>query len=437
MRKLRKIQAGILKHHKKAETLSLFINFLSADKNSIASFLKDLDISSGKVQRNSRDENSKSLISCHLTAKGLKKLGYTKEKGYPTDDPFFWGFSEKDKELFPDALADDWNSIFKDEVHAMVKIAGGDLNKNEEKIETLAVTYKIRIFHTEKGQIIPNNTEPFGYKDGITSIKLADKNHNPIAGQLPLVLDKYNGSFLAFMKLEQEVDKFHNEIKKMAEAIGVPESYARALVMGRFQDGTPLAISDKPLAATAQTEEQKKAIEDFNKFDIQKNKCPFHSFKKGKWEIIGTTYADDKNGFKCPEQAHIRIVNSRDAEEIIDGNFIPMVIIRRSIPYYENNKPKGLLFQCFQGHPRQFEVMQESWINGGSSYRKEKNNRNEKIVDSILASSNEDTELNKKWYYHWGNDSSKKFDFKKFVHFKGGAFFYTPSIEFFKNPLKC
>ncbi len=96
----------------------------------------------------------------------------------------------------------------------------------------------------------------------------------------------FQSSYMAFAWIYQDVAKFnrflHDNAAKVAGlAPGQDaEEFLAAKMMGRWRDGTPLALSpDRPNDALAP--------DDFD-------------------------YAQDVEGFRCPISAHVRIVNGRD-----------------------------------------------------------------------------------------------------------------------------
>ena len=104
-----------------------------------------------------------------------------------------------------------------------------------------------------------------------------------------------------FRKLEQNVRAFKEREQQFAQALGLPEADAKragALVMGRFEDGTPVVLKATP---------------------DRSGPVP-NNF----------TYEDDSHGGKCPFQAHIRKVNPRQ-----EG--VPR-IVRRGITYGTRDK---------------------------------------------------------------------------------------------------
>ena len=82
------------------------------------------------------------------------------------------------------------------------------------------------------------------------------------------------GSYLVFWKLEQNVRGFNDSVRELAGNLGIDEQLAAAMAMGRYRDGTPLAMSG-----------QNRGLRPvWNNFD----------------------YADDLDGSRCPFHAHVR-----------------------------------------------------------------------------------------------------------------------------------
>lgn len=159
-----------------------------------------------------------------------------------------------------------------------------------------------------------------------------------------------NGSFLVVRKLRQDVPALRNAVRVAADTAGLDVELILAKMMGRWQDGTPLA-----------------APETVNDFD----------------------YDDDATGSKCPFHAHVRRANPRrvaldnagpDQQEP-PGRRRPR-LMRRGMSYgprYAPSWPKagerapedgverGLVFMAYNASiSEQFEVVQR-WISGGNS----------------------------------------------------------------------
>ena len=159
-----------------------------------------------------------------------------------------------------------------------------------------------------------------------------------------------NGSFLVIRQLEQDPDAFNAYCKdegvRLASRLGPPykitSDFIAAKLVGRWRNGAPLVRS--PYSASA-TETM-----------IKEN-----SFQLG---------LEDPEGLRCPFGAHIRRANPRDSlnpgslDQIAISNRHRILRIGRKYVPREGQKP-GLLFMCLNGDlERQFEFIQQTWLNG-------------------------------------------------------------------------
>ena len=119
------------------------------------------------------------------------------------------------------------------------------------------------------------------------------------------------GSFFIFRKLEQFVRGFKKREVEIAEILsleGEKSELAGAMIVGRFEDGTPVTMSDEA--------RKLKPPNDFN-------------------------YAGDP-GSRCPFHAHIRKVNPRGSSGTEERSHI---MARRGIPF--EDKPRSADFEEF------------------------------------------------------------------------------------------
>jgi Dyp-type peroxidase family len=149
----------------------------------------------------------------------------------------------------------------------------------------------------------------------------------------------YNGTYLVFRQLAQDVEAFNKACEDLSDRVGVPKDRFAAMVVGRWQDGSPIMkcpIAHDPMLAEAP------AANDFS-------------------------YSGDPHGERCPIGSHIRRANPRDslgddAEEswkVANRHRI----LRRGRPY-DNGREQGLHFISLQADiTRQFEFIQQNWIN--------------------------------------------------------------------------
>lgn len=199
-----------------------------------------------------------------------------------------------------------------------------------------------------------------------------------IAGAaMPLAFSR-NGTFMAYRKLHQNVASWRKFIADQAEKFGQvfgindPDSARETLVAkmaGRWSDGVPL--SSAPDA---------ESWAHFNE------KYPLGSEARAK-ALIDFSYADDPKGVKCPMTSHLRRVNTRDAldpwvavgqDSQAAGSVLNnrRRILRRGLPYGASGPETTddddhgivMLVVC-ASLVRQFEFVQQQWINYGLDAR--------------------------------------------------------------------
>lgn len=250
------------------------------------------------------------------------------------------------------------------------------------------------------------------------------------------------GSYCVFQKIETNYSCFQERVGELAKKLECDRHRAEALVVGRFQDGTPIALSDEPNSIS-------------NRFN--------NSFN----------YAND-SGNQCPLQAHIRKTNPRH-----DGSSPEQIEERRSsrifragITYFETELPQtsnvlqtclskldylakisanpaidnvtnisGLLFVCFQSNiSLQFAKLQNNWADSRKFPREETSGKPiyldplighpaTKTVQAVPTRS----EGYQQWPKQWGKSDEESFGFYGCVKVRGGEFLFAPSISFLKK----
>jgi Dyp-type peroxidase family len=226
-----------------------------------------------------------------------------------------------------------------------------------------------------------------------------------------------NGSYLVFRKLEQDVAGFRRYFR---DNFSDPTQCAlmQAKFVGRWQDGTPLALSplspDPKLTAAPQN----------NRF----------------------LYADkDPQGFGCPIGSHIRRTNPRDSVRADPHGSLVSVnrhrIIRRGVSYGErlpadtytdDGKPRGLLFFCINADiQRQFEFVQQTWVNDPKFHGLYNDpdpliaNNGARYGEPIDPSSTDSYNMTVQSY----PVRTRLTGIPRFVTVRGGAYFFLPSIS--------
>lgn len=438
------LQGNILKGHGRDFTANIFIKF-DKDQNHeskkwLAAFA-DTKVTSCKKQLKENEAYKRNKVSGDVfygflfTAKGYE---YFNKDTSEFEHSFKIGMSDKNiQDKLNDPKVSQWEEGFRDEIHAMVLIADDDEiklgNATRDVVEELDKLGKI--LTVEFGNAIRNKNgdglEHFGYVDGISQplffedelksyIEQNNGKHDfdPSADSSqvlvndPLTNEKDAfGSYFVFRKLEQHVRGFKTAERKLGKKLGLDGEDAEragAMIIGRFEDGTPIAIHDEAGMIGSGA---------FNNFNYGKNE------------------ESNPDLSKCPFHAHIRKTNNRTDEAK------KHIMARRGIPYGRRNVPMGieqdfsqmpesgvgLLFMSFQSSlSNQFETIQanankkEGIKNLDPIIGQEHNNSNAIIIGDFPTK-----------YGDAGSFEEGSFD--QFVHLKGGEYFFAPSIPFLKN----
>ena len=159
-----------------------------------------------------------------------------------------------------------------------------------------------------------------------------------------------NGSYLVLRKLEQDVPAFEAMVARVAEQAGLDPELARAKIMGRWRDGTPLVHAP-------------------GRRDGGLSPGPAVT------PDAGFDYDHDPDGVRCPVGAHVRRANPRGSLGF-DGRLEHRRrIIRRGMPYGPPHQDgtedveRGLVFVCYQADiAGQFELVQSQWLADGNVF---------------------------------------------------------------------
>jgi Dyp-type peroxidase family len=435
-RPLKSLQGNILRGHGRDRAVHIFLQFKEDKRTEVKRWSRRLAkrITSAQQQLDETERYrqysipGRLFMSFFLSAKGYEYL-YTvpKEQLRFNSEAFREGMEGAGSRL-DDPPKADWEKEYRQDIHAMVLLADDDQHfllratrKLLEGVKTHAEICAVehgRVMRNEQGQAV----EHFGFADSVSQPLFfqsdIERKGQERAGAGPAIVlapDPYGrdgcdyGSYLVFRKLEQRVRAFKEHEQKLAEALKLPAdevNRAGALVMGRFEDGTPLVLRDTAHPSASM-------LNDF-------------------------TYDEDRDGQKCPFQAHIRKVNPRTPD-------VPR-IVRRGITYGEREKePKdnpsladlpekdvGLLFMCYQRNiERQFETLQYYWANDPRFFP----SRQESGIDPVIGQPGKMGVGRQTWPATWGaaRAEHKSFPFHGFVTLKGGEYFFAPSIHFLKN----
>lgn len=447
------IQGNILKGHGRDHTVHVFISFTAVGAELREKFgsLATRLVTSAARQRDETEQFKKFGIpggpfsNVLITASGYAKLGLAPaEIGGLADQLFKDGMKAHGASLNDPAPAT-WDAGYDAApIDAMLLLADDDdkflLREARQLInEASGFADILQIEHgnalrTQAGEGI----EHFGYVDGRSqpiyfATDLADEggidkwdpseplNRVLVADATTAEADSF-GSYFVFRKLEQNVRGFKVREQDLADALGLTGSdreRAGAMAVGRFEDGTPLALSQ---------------VDGF----MPKKENNFQ-------------YDVDPHGLKCPFQAHIRKTNPRGdiRRQLEPGGNDELLerrrrITRRGITYGVRAKPPeaeqslddlptagvGLLFMCFQASiADQFAFMQISWANnegflvGGTGL--------DPVISQAAKGPGALAPIDQTWHPDYGKAvPTVPFSFNQFVTLKGGEFFFAPSIPF-------
>ena len=447
---LKALQPNILKAHTREFLTVLFVRFddAAAAREALRKIAQTLMKSALKHLQeveafHATDTPGTSYVGVGLTAKGYDKLGIPAEKK-PSDPSFLQGMQSAG---LGDSEPASWEAPFKQDVHAVILI-GDQLKPPRDAMlaKVIALLTPSAKFHvtTQKGLGLHNRNgegiEHFGYVDGrsqpifLTEDVDAERlrqdgatNWDPKFGPGRAIVpdptgvepSSQFGSYFIYRKLEQNVRQFKDEENKLATRLGLignDVERAGAMIIGRFEDGMPLAIQ-------ADAGSHSPVPNDF-------------------------TYDSDGDGGKCPFFAHIRKVNPRSS-----GGFEPAagerlhIMARRGQTYgvrtddpndgQLTNKPKkgvGLLFMAFNANiSEQFEFAQKTWANN-VGFPKVPAGRGIPGLDMVIGQGQRPTiDCPTKWGADFAKVAPKEehkevASVPQAVTMKGGEYFFMPSL---------
>jgi deferrochelatase/peroxidase EfeB len=231
---------------------------------------------------------------------------------------------------------------------------------------------------------------------------------------------KHFGSYFAFRKLEQNVREFKTREAKLATDMGLtgPDAErAGAMIVGRFEDGTPLTMQSRD---------------------------GMHSPVSNNFN-----YDDDPGGMKCPFLGHVRKVNPRGT-----GGFETLANERKHIMARRGqtfgtradnlndgvitNKPTkdvGLLFMAFNADIGwQFEFTQQTWANNPSFPKTPAPAAQVAGVDLVFAQGPRPATVvcPVKWAGTRPVNNKNIATVPQTVTMKGGEYFFMPSLAFLR-----
>ncbi len=447
------IQGNILKSHGRHHTANIFIRCNDGKQTEAKAWLKNLVEGEGPIVKSAfeqllstelwkKNRNDTGLFGCiHISAAGYDYLFGVNSKNYFNDTAFTNGMS---KAILNDPPVEKWEAGLSGS-HFILLLANTypeALFASIVEVEKTVIAFA-NITTIERGDALFNphgaGIEHFGYVDGISQplfftdewetyktdnmIKPdSDIKFDPRAEkELVLTPDPFAkndpsafGSYFVFRKLEQNVKGFKQAEAMLAFQLGLQgddKERAGAMLVGRFEDGTPVETSGK---------------------DGYPNSAHFNDFD----------YTINDNS-RCPFHAHIRKTNPRS--DLAGGGMTESkkhTMARRGIPFgiriddpFDGqivNKPEdkvGLLFMSYQSSIMdQFEFIQKNWANNPTSLHQDPTNPDG--MDPIIGQGGAN------YPTLWGvkdPKAMKNAGFGQYVNMKGGEYFFAPSMSFLKN----
>jgi Dyp-type peroxidase family len=336
-----------------------------------------------------------------------------------------------------------WETDYQQDIDGLLIVAYGNSDANNTQAilnQCYAYAEAARIILERGATVITVETghahllanevrEHFGFVDGLSQplFRTGDLDpekigptdqYDPGDGLINLVIpDPFTdapdafASFFVFRKLEQNVAAWRAAVVATANTLGTTPELAGAMAVGRFQNGDPVLLPERP-----------------------GNPGPASPLPNN------FTFAADVAGTHCPYHAHIRKSNPRgDTDRNFGsgtGALTPQErarrIARRGVSY-GNRAPDlsdapatgvGLLFMCYQANiPDQFGFIQKNWVNNASFGRPEPVSGQDAVIGQGSPRGNQT------WPTPWGGPATVTLpDFGQFVTNKGGEFFLAVSI---------
>ena len=460
IRLLQNLQGNILKGHGRRFTANIF--FRLDPKKPLESKRALREIANYHVtnahrqlldtQRHHAGDDSGGPF-CHLALafKAYAALGIDDSKA-PKDPHFRAGMAAGDFDDPPKAA---WEAVFQQEIHGLLLAA----DTSEAGTTGLAATLPAllesagaSVVHVQRGRALLNaagfGIEHFGYVDGRSQPLMLVEDIDKEAADAgvarwdpafplstALIKDPGSddpeafGSLFIFRKLEQDVRAFKRNEQVVADQLNLVGADARelagAMLVGRFEDGTPVTLSDEARGLTPPN--------DFN--------------------------YDGDAGARCPFHGHVRKTNPRGSSGIGVAQERGVIMARRGIPFVDVERdvhpdclPEaqtlaefdtkvapllptggvGLLFMAYNHDiAGQFKVTQRFWANQTNFPPKPLGPHG---IDPVIGQGNNaagDQKLPKVWD-DLGQGVDNGCPFSGHVTMRGGEFFFSPSLAFLK-----
>jgi Dyp-type peroxidase family len=404
----------------------------------------------GQVTSAERWEQGKppSTLNIGFTWTGFRKLGLPDATLLSFPDEFYQGMSSRNRILGDVGRNDpaNWDPVWKEDIHIWLAIyaqTADELAKRSDEMGRLMQeTGGARLLYTQQASAIyidgkPTSKEHFGYTDGFGNPDYEGVERDTVPGQgklmpdgkwAPLATGEFilgypdearelpdcpvpyllgiNGTYMAYRKLHENVASFRKYLDEKGKQYPGGREKLAAKFVGRWLDGTPLELSP-----------------DHPDPDLVRDPSRNTNF----------TYGHDPDGARCPLGSHIRRANPRDAFGFNGELINRRRIMRRGLPYGEytpadqparDEDEHGIIFIALGASLyRQFEFMQQQWIEYGNDARI----GNDKDPLAAYHSAGSDK------FVVQGTSDPRNAPFvcgglPNFVETRGGQYFFLPSL---------
>jgi Dyp-type peroxidase family len=171
-----------------------------------------------------------------------------------------------------------------------------------------------------------------------------------------------DGSYLVVRRLRQDVARFEAFFDSTGKKLGVDGTLLGAKLVGRWKSGAPILRApdeDVPLLGDDECAN--------NHFEFEEDSDPIESRSREFCsDHVFPQARADKAGDVCPFASHIRKTYTRDdsslsSPEMGEASAQTHRLLRRGIPFTNDDTDRGLLFACYQTSiVDQFEFVQQS-----------------------------------------------------------------------------
>ena len=439
-----------------------------------------------------------------FTYQGLKMLGVPRKSLQSFPEDFAMGMRDRRDILGDDgpSTPDNWDQIWRNEtVHMWISING----KDEASIETryqaicdLVARSNVEPLSGHSGPDgatdlpyqsasaiykngIPQASEHFGYRDGISDPYFTASGGNPnrvIGGGKPTRGDPatkegwepletgefilghrdeafetpaapippllaFNGTFMVYRKLHENVASFNHYLDEIGKTYPGGKEMLAAKFSGRWRT-SGASITQCPTEEEADAFGEKLDAAEARLFSEQPNpsKETVAEYAELRKQLVAYNYDHDLNGARCPLGAHVRRINPRGALEggkeafETPGALVNRRrILRRGLPYGKvkdssrDDGDHGIIFMVINASiSRQFEFVQQQWINYGNDFRL--------ANDKDPLTGNHEVDAGGKPHGRMKLEGDPKGDqppffcsgIPRFVETRGGDYFFVPSL---------